>query len=238
MATQARYKGARCSKPRTANEYAALEETYQYTFNNEDPEPDTILFIRNANDMNQIYAFEPLFRATDFINVSSPLCYAMFQRYDEFRIRSVEVRLTEASINPTNISRSDVWVWWCPNHYEEDEDSKIGEVFDDVQSLQEAARVQHLSVAPGHTVVLNVVPQVTMIQQNQTVGGAILDQHGDRPAPWLKNTVTNTTDILMRMPILYFRKPYAVGTNVPLHYPAYQVMLKAIIEFRNLDDDN
>lgn len=238
MATQARYKGARISKPRTANSYVALEETFEYTFDNPDPLPDNILFIDNANGMNQIKMFEPSFGADVFLNTGNPLAYAMFQRYDEFRVRSCTVQFTESSVNPVNVGRSDVWCWWCPNHYEEDEDAKIGEIFDDVQSLQEAARVQHMSIAPGRTVTVHCIPQVTMLEQTIAAGGTVIDQHGDRPAPWLRNSSTNRTDVRYRMPIFYFRKPYAYGTNVPLHNPSYQVMLKCVFEFRNLDDDN
>ena len=115
---------------------------------------------------------------------------------------------------------------------------KIGETFDNATDMSEAARVQHITVCPGKTLHFKVVPQITMIDQAQAVGGIIIDQHGDRPAPWLHNTTQNKNDILFRMPVFYFRRPFnssGVAQNAINHY---QIVLTACIEFRNLDDDN
>lgn len=239
MASLARYKGPRLATPRLANTYCALEETFQYTFDNPEPTPDTVFVVEPGADMNEVKAFEPQFRPNAFINTSSPLVYAFFNRYDEFRFRSVQVKVTPQILNPVNTPRSEVWIWWCPNHYEEDEDGKVGDVFDNVTDMDEAARIQRVSVLPGRSLLLNCVPQLTMINQNLTVAGTVLDQHGDRPAPWLRSTATNISDISLRMPVLYFRRPYLVSGQTPvLAAQQYQITLTAVIEFRNLDDDN
>jgi len=237
MASNARYKGKRLRKPRTVDTYAAITETLQYSFDNPAPISDNVFIIEPGADMNQIKAFEPAFRPNVFINASSPLCNNMFTRYDEFRIRSCEVKFTPVIFNPTNQARSDAWIWWCPNHYEEDEDSKIGETFDNVQSLEEATRIQKVSILPGKSFLLKAIPQLTMINQALAVGGAVLDQHGDKTMPWVRTTATNRDDLLCRMPIVYFRRPYQPLLASQTAFDM-QVMLTAIIEFRNLDDDN
>lgn len=239
MATLARYKGSRVGRCRTANSYTALEETYQYTFDNPDPIPDTVFVVEQGADMNEVKAFEPQFRPSSFINVSSPMCYSMFNRYDEFRIRNVEVKITPFILNPQNYMRSDLWIWWCPNHYEEDEDAKVGDTFDNVTDMEEAARIQRVGVTPGRAVRLKVVPQLTMNQESQTVAGTVIPNFGDRPAPWLRCSSTNINDISLRMPVFYFRRPYvAAGFPSGSGIHQYQVTLTAVIEFRNLDDDN
>lgn len=106
MATLARYKGPRVGPCRTANTYTAIEETFQYTFSNAEPVPDTVYVVEPGVDMNEIKAFEPQFRPSSFINAGSPMCWSMFQRYDQFRIRNVEVKITPFVLNPQNYSRS------------------------------------------------------------------------------------------------------------------------------------
>nr|UZT54560.1 MAG: hypothetical protein [scracolig virus 1] len=239
MASNARYKGARLLKPRTANSYAAIEETFQYTFANPAPTPATVFVVEPGADMNEIKPFEPQFRPNSFINTGNPLCYAMFNRFDEFRIRSVQVRVTSQLLNPVNTPRSDCWIWWCPNHYEEDDDAKVGNTFDNVTDMEEAARIQRVSVSPGKSFMINCVPQLTMIDQSLTAAQTVLDQHGDKPVPWMQTTATNINEHSFRMPVIYFRRPYLVSGQPPISAEQqYQIVLTAIIEFRNLDDDN
>lgn len=228
----ASYKGRRLTLPRLCNSYAALQESYQYTFE----QGSQILTIPGATNMNTLLRFEPKCQPIIFID-SSPLCTAMFQRYEQFRIRKVAVRLTESSLNPTNVGRSDVWIYWVPNHTTYDADEAKGEVFSTVTDLSEAARVQHCAVAPGQSVHLEVIPQVVFMNQ-VVVGGVPIDQAGDGKMPWMDCTDANKANTLLRMPIFMFRRPYTIGSNVPLHEPNYQVMLVAVVEFRNLGDDN
>lgn len=228
----ASYKGRRLTLPRLCNSYAALQESFQYTFE----QGSQVKVIPGAANMNTLMRFEPLFQPAVLID-GSPLCTAMFQRYEQFRIRKVCCRLTESSINPSNQGRGDVWIYWVPNHKTYDDDEAKGNVFSTVTDLAEAARVQHVAIAPGQSINLEVVPQV--IFANQIVVGSVpIDQQGDGKMPWMDCTDTNKNNTNLRMPIFMFRRPFYSGQNVPVHEPTYQVLLVAVIEFRNLGDDN
>lgn len=235
MSSNASYKGRRLRLPRLCNSYAALQESAQYTFADGRETLEVPLATGNYT-MNQLYKFEPIFQP-NFLIYNSPLCIAMFQRYEQFRIRKVAVRLTESSIGPSNQARSDVWIYWCPNHATFDADESKGQTFSTVTDLSEASRVQHVTFSPGRSVNLEVVPQV-IYQNSITVGGVPIDQQGDGKMPWLDCTTANKDTTNLRMPIFYFRRPFAQGTGVPVHNPTFQVMVVAVIEFRNLGDDN
>lgn len=237
MSLSAIYKGPRLRKPRTIDSYCAITETAQYTFNNsEEKLLDTVYAVTPAEDMNQLQAFEPRFQADFFINgTTSPMAQSLFNRFDEFRIRSVEVKITSQVVNPVNFARSDVWIWWTPNHFNEDEDAKVGDIFTTVTDMEEASHVSKACIMPGKTLRLHCVPQLVVINQIQTPA-TILDNHGDRPAPWLRSSNTNKTDNAFRMPVIYFRKPFISGlANQP---NIFQITLTATIEFRQLDDNN
>lgn len=229
--SQASYKGRRLSLPRLANTYCAIQESAQYTFGD-----SQLLLIPNSTSMNELIRFEPIFQPSFFID-PSPLCTAMFQRYAQFRVRKVAVRLTESSVNPTNVGRSDVWVYWCPNHTTFDAAVAAGSSFSLVTDIAEASRFQHVAMAPGQTVNLEVIPQV-IFQNAVVIGGVNIDQAGDGKMPWMDCTTANKNTTNLRMPIFYFRRPTAIGTNVPVHEPVFQVLMVAIFEFRNLEDDN
>lgn len=235
MTTIAKYKSPRLTKPSVVNTYAAIEETFRYQFTNGETEVANILYVRGVdNGMDELQSFEPRCTANNWINTNSKLCWAMYEQYDEFRVRSITCRITSQVLNPTNVPRSDVWVWWCPNHYEEDEDSKIGDTFSTVTDMSEAARVQHLTVVPGKSFTINYIPQMNMVQQAYTTASTVINSYGDQPSPWLRTTQDNLDNIMLRAPIFYFRKPF----NIPATNQVYNVMLIAIIEFRSLDDDN
>lgn len=234
MASNASYKGRRMRLPRLCNQYAALQESMQYTFDN-DAKTLVIPATTDAS-MNQLIKFEPFFRPGSLIN-TSPLCLAMFNRYQQFRIRKVCVRLTEAVQHANNMGRSDIWVYWVPNHSQFDEEEKAGTSFSNVTDLAEASRIQYLTSAPGRGVQLEVVPQV-IYDSSVTIGGVSSDIKGDGKMPWMDTSPANRDSINLRMPIFYFRRPLLVGSNVPVHDPQYQVVLVAIVEFRNLSDDN
>lgn len=239
MTSHARYKGPRVSNPRTVDRYCAITETFQYTFTNPDPVSPAVFVVEPGANMNEIKPFEPGFFANSFINPGSPLIYAMYTRFNEFRIRNVEVRVTSSMVNPVNIPRSDVWIWWCPNHYNEDEDAKIPDVYDDVTSLEEASRVQHVTVNPGRSFSLKCVPQLVMDRTSRTYAGTELNNFGDQPCPWLKTIPDNISQLFFRMPVIYFRRPYGpAGTPALALAQHYSVHLTAIFEFRDLDDDN
>lgn len=235
MASNASYKGRRLSLPRLCNSYAALQESGQYGFGADQKETLEIPVSTNYS-MNQLYKFEPIFQPYFLID-SSPLCTAMFNRYEQFRIRKVAVRLTESSVAPANQGRSDVWVYWCPNHATFDADEAKGQTFSSVTDLSEAARIQHVTTQPGRSVNIEVVPQV-IFQNSIIVGGVPVDQQGDGKMPWLDCTTANKNSTNLRMPIFYFRRPYIQGSNVPVHNPTFQCLIVAVIEFRNLGDDN
>lgn len=238
MASQARYKGPRVAKPRVANTYVAFDESYQYVFpENVNPKSIELFYVEPHSSMNGIKSFEPKFRANVFVN-NSPMATAAFNRYDEFRIRCVQVKIVSQVTNPVNFPRTDLWLWWTPNHYEEDEDSKIGETYDDVVSIEEGSRIQYMGMEPGATKILRCVPQITMIDQNIIVGGPVVDQHGDRPAPWLRTTATNRDDVEFRMPIFYFRRPFLGALPEQSGEISFQIIMNAVVEYRNLDDDN
>lgn len=234
MASNASYKGRRMRLPRLCNQYAALQESFEYGFGLD----QKCLVIPNTTDgsMNQLHKFEPVFQPKLVID-TSPLCLAMFNRYQQFRIRKVAVRLTEAVSNANNMARSDIWVYWCPNHAQFDEEEKSGSTFDSVTDLSEAARVQHITATPGKGCLIEVVPQVIYDSQ-VVVGGVSTDIKGDGKMPWLDTSPANKDTVNLRMPIFYFRRQYPFGSNVPVHEPRFQVIVACIVEFRNLSDDN
>lgn len=235
MSSNASYKGARLGSCRLNNSYAALQESFRYGFPGTDPDSLLTVPASSNNSMDQLHEFEPSHTPKPYID-SSPLCTAMFQRYGEFRIRKVMIKLTELHHNPINVARSDVWLYWVPNHTRFDAEKTAGNTFADVADLSEASRVQYMQTAPGKTVTLEVVPQV-IFQQGVTIGGVTSDISGDGKMPWMACTDANKDNTALRFPIFYFRKPYLTNTSVPTQ-PQYQVICTAVIEFRNLEDDN
>lgn len=237
MATQARYKSRRMANTKTVNSYAAIEECFQYPFDNPDPEPTNVWIIQNATPaegMNAIQKIEFKHVVQNYLT-GSPIANAMASNYDEFRIRKVNIRLTSKIINPVNNSRSDLWVYWVPNHYNFDEDEKKGDVFDDVTSLMEGTRVQHVGVAPGKSVSISFVPQVIARNQTVLINDTSIDQNGDIPFPWMPCNANNLSQTYIRSPIFYARKQ---APSLLTSQNAYHVVLTAIIEFRNVSDDN
>lgn len=220
------------SLPRLCNTYAALQESFQVTFGD-----NQLLEVTNSPDnMNTLFKFEPIFTPFAFFN-TSPLATAMFNRYGQFRIRKVCCKFTESVVNAQNQGRSDVWVYWCPNHANFDEEEKKGNTFASVTDLAEASRVQHICSQPGRSFQIECVPQV-IFQSTMTIGGVNTDIAGDGKMPWMDCTDVNKNTTYLRMPIVYIRRPYIAGGNVPVHNPTFQVMLVAVLEFRNLEDDN
>lgn len=219
------------SLPRLCNEYAALQESFQYAFE----APYNVLRIPRTDNMNAVTGFEPAFAPNALIN-PSPLCLAMFGRYEEFRIRKLIVTFTSSEVNPSSQARSDAWIYWCPNHAAFDSEGGIGQ-YTEVTDISEASRFQYVKVLPGRGFKVEYIPQV-LFQQSVLVGGIPADQSGDGKMPWLKCTQANKETLALRGPIIYFRRPYIVGNNVPVVEHDYQVMVTAIVEFRNLNDDN
>lgn len=233
MATAARYKGARMAKPKVANNYVALEESFQYDFPVVPPtDPPTYtknyLVTNSTVDMNQIQGLECIVKFTNF-SADSPLLQSMYGNFDEFRIRSVSFAFIPQAVNPTNASRSDAYIWWCPNHYNEDEDAKIPATFDNVNDLVEGNYVQHVAIEPGKSFGVTFAPQV-VIDTTTITWPSQADRtiYGDAPMPWMRTTAVNQ-DYYVRGPVVYFRKPFSQTAAVNV----YSVSVKAVIEFRN-----
>lgn len=153
MSSTASYKGSRLSLPRLCNTYAALQESFQYPFDN----ANLLLVAPNAG-MDSIQGFEPVFTPANFLT-GSPLATAMFQRYEEFRIRKVRVTFTPSVINPVNAARSDAFIYWIPNHKNFDDEGGIAQ-YTTVGDISEAARFQRVGVQPGRGIILEYIPQV------------------------------------------------------------------------------
>lgn len=224
------------SLPRLANTYCALQESFQYPF----PEAAQLLTVTFSSvaTMNDMLRFEPLFNTQNFLS-NSPLATSMFGRYNEFRIRKVTCRLTPTIIRPVNQARSDIWIYWCPNHKIFDDDIAAGNTFDSVTDIAETARFQHVSSEPGRPVSMDFVPQV-IFNNAVSIGGVASDQSGDGKMPWLQTSTANA-NMLLRTPVLYFRKPYINDQGVAepeQYFQQYQVMYIGVIEFRSLEDDN
>lgn len=223
--------------PKTVNAYAAIEECFQYTFDNPDPEPKNIWIIQNAvpaEGMNAIQKIEFKHTAQDYLN-GSPIANAMASNYDEFRVRKVNIRLTSRIINPVNNSRSDVWIYWVPNHYNFDADELKGDIFDDVTSIMEGTHVQHSCVAPGKTVSVSFVPQVIARNQTVLINDTSIDQNGDINYPWMPCNASNLSQTYIRGPVFFARKQ---APSLLTSQNGYHCVLTAIIEFRNVSDDN
>lgn len=236
MASNASYKGRRMTLPRLANNYCAIQEDFQYAFDGN--QLMTVPVALSAN-INSLYKFEPIFNPGNLIN-SSPLATAMFQRYNEFRIRKVTVRVTPTLVSPSNQERSDVWVFWCPNHAVFDADEAKGEAYSTVTDIAEASRFQHVRMLPGRSFSLDYVPQV-IFNNAVSIGGVATDQSGDGKMPWMSTTAANKDNLLLRAPIFYFRRPYmetTVANAAPIVKHQYQVIILAVIEYRSLSDDN
>lgn len=233
MSSQAAYKGRRMRMPRLINTYAAIQESFQYPFDNGVGQLQNVLIVsQSVTDMNELQKFEPAFSTLNFIG-SSPLAQACFDNYDQFRVRKVSVRLTPDIVDVVNLQRSDAFIYWCPNHKTFDEDEAKGQTFSSVTDLAEASRIQHVSIEPGRPFNIEFCPQV-IYGNTIMINGVPADQSGDGKMPWLENTTANR-DLLLRAPIIYFRRPVA-GINT--YVPRFQVMVLGVIEFRNLNDDN
>lgn len=219
------------SLPRLCNQYAALQESFQWPFD----APVNVLRIPFGTGMNQIQGFEPGFTANNLIS-GSPLATAMFARYEEFRVRKIMVTFTSSVLNVQNTPRSDAWIYWVPNHANFDSEGGVGQ-YTDVTDISEAARFQHVTTCPGRSFKVEYVPQV-VFQQSVTVGGVPSDQSGDGKMPWVKCSAANRDTLLLRGPVVYFRRGFFVGQNVPIIENDFQVLVCAVIEFRNLNDDN
>lgn len=229
MSSQANYKGSRIRGVKLINGYAAIQESFQYPF----AESNNLYQVSTSNvDFNQIQKWEPVHRLVNY-TTGSPLALACFNNYDQFRIRKVCVQFTPTVLNPVNAQRGEVYIYWCPNHKTFDEDEAKGETFSNMTDLSEAARIQKITVTPGVPFSIEVVPQITY-GNTIMVGGVAVDQSGDGKIPWLENTTANS-QLDMRFPIFYFRRPYAAIASISTQY---QVMCTAIIEFRNMNDDN
>lgn len=222
--------------PRLCNTYAALQESFQYTF---DASSLFNVAYSVSPSLNVLQKFEPVFTASSFIN-PSPLCLAMFQRYNQFRIRKVTARFVPTLSNPQNQGRSDVWCFWCSNHALYDADEAKGEGYSSVTDIAEASRVQQVAVLPGRSFSIDFVPQV-IFNNAVSIGGVPIDQTGDGKMPWMETSAANKDTLFLRSPILFFRRPYLNYTGAdqpPIFYQQYQVVLIGVIEFRNLSDDN
>jgi len=218
--------------PRLCNNYAALQESFQYPFE----VAPSVLRIPFHTDMNTILGFEPVFTPNSLF-VGSPLATAMFSRYEEFRIRKICVTFTSSEINPTSQARSDAWIYWCPNHKNFDSEGGVSSCYTTVADISEAARFQHVKVLPGRSFNVEYIPQV-IFENAVSIGGAPVDQSGDGKMPWMKCNGPNKDTLNLRAPIVYFRRPFITGNNVPVVEHDYQVMVVAIVEFRSLNDDN
>jgi len=234
MSSSASYKGSRLSLPRLINGYCAIQESHEW----QDPvNGPTIRVPQSAagNSMNELFRFEPTFTPQNFLS-GSPLATSLFDRYDQFRVRKVAARLTESSVNPSNVARSDCWIYWCSNHTTYDADVAAGTSYNSVTDLAEASRIQHVSSQPGRAISIEVVPQV-VFQNSVQIGAVPTIQNGDGKFPWMDTTALNAST-LCRMPIMFFRRPLDIGSNVPVHFPVYQCVLVCVLEFRNMSDDN
>lgn len=224
------------SLPRLCNTYAALQEDFQYLIG-----ADSLLNIAYSVSptLNTLIKFEPQVNPARFID-GSPLATAMFQRYNQFRIRKITARFTPTLANPQNQGRSDSWVFWCANHAMYDADEAKGEGYSTVTDIAEASRMQHLSTGPGRTFSIDYVPQV-IFNNAVSISGVAVDQSGDGKMPWMDSSTANKDTLVLRAPIFFFRRPYLnyVGADAPpIFFQQYQVILMAVVEFRNLSDDN
>jgi len=236
MASKASYKGRRMSLPRLANTYCALQESFQFSHD----DGATLLLVPGASSdtMNTIHKWEPIFSPNALLT-NSPLATAMFARYNEFRIRKATVRVTPTFVGATNQARSDAWIFWCQNHTIYDSDEKAGEGYANVVDLAEASRIQHVQVLPGRSFSVDYVPQV-VFNNAISIAGVATDQSGDGKMPWMATTPANAA-MQLRAPVIFFRRPHVENATLPVlgqlrHQ--YQTILIAVIEFRNISDDN
>lgn len=230
--SRANYGGPRKTLPKTLVEkYAAITESFVYPF----PTTQNRYIVQNSNvDMNQLQAFEPIHSLSNYLT-NSPLASACYSNFDEFRIRCVKVELIPNVYNPTTVSRTECYVWWCPNHYEEDQEVATGQPlgFLSFPELKESDHVTCVAHGPGQTISFTCVPQVYDVDSIGVNTTTFVQRIKDKQSPWMK-TSTDFVNALMRMPIIQFRRPYS--TDVQVY--EYDVVLTACIEFRNIDAGN
>lgn len=236
LSSQARYGGYRKAKPQTINNYCAITEVSHWIWFNGQPEsrpgglsPDVYCINHDIKEdhLLQHWEFKP--RLLTWYH-ESPLLQALYEHYDEFRIRSIRVSWRPLIKNPTNASRSDAWIWWCPNHVEDDDSKQQG--FKDTTALYESSRVQYLGQLPGRGFSVEYVPQITD-QEDIYVGGLVYEKRKDQPFPFVPTEATFRDDLVCRGPIFHFRQPYSEGGSVdPAVFLAADIT--AVIEFRNI----
>jgi len=236
LSSQARYSGRRKAKPLTINSYCAINEVRHVNWFNQQPEtrpvglaPDVYCVNHDVKDDGQLQHWEFKCRLSDFYS-NSPLLQSLYEHYDEFRIRSLRVSVRPLIKNPTNASRGDAWLWWLPNHVEDDDSKQQG--FADTTALNEASKVQYLGQLPGRGFSVHYVPQITD-QEDIYVGGLVYEKRKDEPMPFVPTEASFRDNLILRGPIFHFRKPYQEGGSPePAHFLAAD--LHAVIEFRNL----
>lgn len=211
--------------------YAAVTETFVYPF----PQAaNRYVVTGSTSDMNQMQVFEPLHNLQNYTS-QSPLAASLYSYYDEFRVRCVKVELIPNIMNPTTAPRTECYVWWCPNHYEEDHEVANGQPagFESYQMLKESDHVTCLGVGPGYKHTFTCVPQVYEADSIGVSTTSFATRIRDRQAPWMK-TSSEFLNALLRMPYIHFRKPYSTDAIAI----EYDVVLTACIEFRNIDAGN
>lgn len=228
-------------KPRLANSYSAVEETSQDTrlgaTNN------MYRIIGSASDYNQTQVFEAVFKPRQFL-ISSPLMSAMYDRYDQFRVRSCRVDFESCLVGASGKApRIQTAVWWCPNHKEEDAEVSSGEApgYAYWTQLMESSHVSMLNHSPYKRFSLSYIPQVIdadLLDVEELEGKVNIEYtYGDRPTGWIVTNETNK-DLECRGPYVHFRRPF-VGAGVPeIEVDAMSVVYTVVFEFRNADTDN
>lgn len=225
------YDAARFLVPRVANEFVSMRKTITFPNGLNANVVNGVLTVKTGTDVNQILQFEPIFNVDHFTANAAGIGNYFKAVFDEFRIRSVKVELIPTVAADVNVARMEVYKWNVANHNEED--IEANPTIPDYITMRQAAKtgesIKRLGCGRDHVLSMSYVPQIVGQDATATGIGSLVK---DLMCPWMASTPALRA-VVHRSPRFIFRLPYTDGTET--NFVKYQVLVHAIIEFRNLD---
>lgn len=229
------YSGPRCAHKRVNNDYVSLRLVNSFNPPGTSGGLPYALVASNAG-MNNIQGFEVAFTPRPLIG-SGTLAASLYSAFDEFRVRSVHVRIVPNSALGSmtvlnNATRTYAGIYWVPDHQTfETDDGKIP--FTDYPHLLESGRCSVRSLTTDKQWSFTYVPQAVKYTQYSYANPAFEVDCTDVPQPWLQTNDAHLDD-LIRGPYVFFRRPYSNVTPEPV-VQNYDIIVEVVFEFRNLN---
>lgn len=227
----AKYTGPRLARVTTQNDFLRYRSVVNFSPPGVAANSPYVVTANAANNMNSLQGFEVKLTPAMCVGLESGFLAECYSAYDEFRIRSVHVRMLPNFCPPATETRSSVDIFWIPNHQIFDADDG-GVPFDNYQELCQSARVSHVQTRLDREFGFSFIPQVPLMEQLTYVGGAAAELvYHDVAMPWLRTSDENK-NYNFRGPWVSFRRPIGDSAVVVAEF---DVLVEAVFEFRNLN---